>query len=189
LLKNTFIESSFSSSTDTDKIGEAYQKFNYPYNNNDDTVVCITSKVPIKSIETSFYIHSQILDLEAVELHKLLRITNDTITLCVKMNCVVFQTLLTKSNIDNIYWDDNKTVLKYKYEKEPTLLKHEIKHTTNKPLLLPSSQYTYYNDDDIYCDEDYTNINHKIILSDIECLILGSAGVGKTDLIKKCASY
>jgi hypothetical protein len=47
--KRTFIESSFSLSTDTNKIGEVYQQFHNPYKNEFDNIVCITNEVPIQS--------------------------------------------------------------------------------------------------------------------------------------------
>ena len=52
--------------------GEIYEKFTNPYINElDDVVLSITNKKKFKKLETNFYIHAQILDIEAIELHKL----------------------------------------------------------------------------------------------------------------------
>ena len=45
-----------------------------------------------KKLETNFYIHSQIVDIEAVELYKLLTKIKEigAVPICVKTDCVIF---------------------------------------------------------------------------------------------------
>ena len=54
------------------KIGEIYEKYSNPYINDFGEILSITNEVKIEKLETSYYVYSQILDIEAVELHKLM---------------------------------------------------------------------------------------------------------------------
>ena len=88
-------------------------------------------------------------------------------------------------NIDCEFWDKEKKVLKYKYEKEPILLRNEIIFYCEDKLDFKNSIYEDYKKEDIYKDENYNNIVNEIIASNKGSLILGPAGTGKSFLIKK----
>ena len=114
-------------------------------------------------METNFYIHAQILDIEAVELHKLV----------MKIDCVLFYCEELKPlDISNEFWEPG--TLKYKYEEMPLMLKNEIIIYNQNKLIIEPSAYTNL-DEDTTIDE--------IIKSG--CLILGPAGTGKSYKIKQ----
>ena len=107
----------------------------------------------MEKLETNYYVYSQILDIEAVELHKLLeKVKNiDGIPICVKTDCVMFYHNNEKPlNIDCEFWDEEKKVLKYKYEKEPILLRNEIIFYCEDKLDFKESIYEEYKKEEIY---------------------------------------
>jgi hypothetical protein len=113
-----FIQNDYSKKDDIYKIGEIYEKYSNPYINDFGEILSITNEVKIEKLETSYYVYNQILDIEAVELHKLLeKVKNiNGIPICVKTYCVMFYHNNEKPlNIDCNFWDKEKKVLKYKY--------------------------------------------------------------------------
>jgi hypothetical protein len=128
---------------------EIFEKFNNPYINElDDVVLSITNKKKFKKLETNFYIHSQILDIEAVELHKLvMKIENvGGIPICVKTDCVLFYCEELKPlDISNEFWESG--TLKYKYEEMPLMLKNEIIIYNQNKLIIEPSAYTNLDED------------------------------------------
>jgi len=183
-----FIQNDYSKKDDIYKIGEIYEKYSNPYINDFGEILSITNEVKIEKLETNYYVYSQILDIEAVELHKLLeKVKNiDGIPICVKTDCVMFYHNNEKPlNIDCEFWDEEKKVLKYKYEKEPILLRNEIIFYCEDKLDFKESIYEEYKKEEIYKDENYENIVNELITSNKGSLILGPAGTGKSFLIKK----
>ena len=99
---SSFIQSKFWKINDKDQLGLVYQKFKHPYLNKivgDDYI--LTDEIDIKNLETNFYIHSQILDIEAMEAHKLYTLLKNIscVPLCVKTDAIVY---IDESNI--CYW-------------------------------------------------------------------------------------
>jgi len=76
--KNVFVENRICDRNEIDDIACAYQEFYKPYLNiiNDD-IVQVAGQSEVKKIESTFPIHAQILDCEAVELHKLVNKIKD----------------------------------------------------------------------------------------------------------------
>jgi len=129
----------------------------------------------MKKLETNFYIHSQILNIEAVELHKLVMKIKEVggVPICVKTDCVIFTADKSKSlDISNEFWAPG--IPKYRYEKEPMLVKNEVK---------------IFNEDKLTFEETiYKNYTEDVTIEEIiekGCLILGPAGVGKSYKIKQ----
>ena len=58
---------------DKDKLCEIYSKFTNPHTNDYGDILTLTDEVKVEKLETNYYIYSQVLDKEAVELHKLLQ--------------------------------------------------------------------------------------------------------------------
>lgn len=72
-----------------------------------DDLTAITGKYKINKLERYFPIHAQIVDIEALELHKLKTMIelNDGIAVCLKTDCVAYLSRKEIKN-DDYYWDD-----------------------------------------------------------------------------------
>ena len=165
-----------------DEIGLYYQHCSNPYIKNlNDDVALLTSKDEVLKLQTSFPVFMQVLDIEAIELHKLSMLIKNAggIPVAVKTDAVVYYAP-SKIDISPYFWDEAKTVAKYKHEKA-SLPKHEINNMCKLKLTIESNDYqTIYED-----NEDFDAIAQQIIESEKGCLILGNAGTGKTTLINK----
>ena len=168
-----------------DEIGMFYQQSANPYIKNlDEEIALLSSKDEVQKLETSFPIFMQVLDLEAIELHKLSKLIQREggIPVAVKTDAVMYYAP-SKVNISNYCWDDEKTIKKYKHE-TASLPKHEINNMCTLKLTLESNEFqTVYEDND-----DFNIIAKQIIDSEKGCLVLGPAGTGKTTLVNKLVS-
>ena len=91
---------SFSLKDDIATKAEIYEKFYNPcINQLNDNVLSMTNKKTMKKLVTNFYIHSQILDIEAAELHKLVMKIKEVggVPIFVKTDCVIFTADKSKS--------------------------------------------------------------------------------------------
>ncbi len=175
---HSFYEYRVCNKNDIDDIGCYYEELNKPFINEiNDEVVTITGEVKVKKLESFFPIHLQILDDEAIELHKLKSIieNNGGIPITLKTDCVVYKND-QEINIDDYYWDKEKTVKKYKHEEVFSYqLKAPMKLENNPPVKLMFDEYNQYGEND--------KLDDNIINSNKGILILGPAGTGKTYLI------
>ena len=85
-------------------------------------------------------------------------------------------------NIENKFWDDAKSITKYKFE-EPSLLKNVITNSIEDKFILENKKYN------IIQDTNEINFNievaKKIIESNKGCFLNGLAGRGKTALVNE----
>jgi hypothetical protein len=178
--KNSFIQHKICNRNDIDDIGCVYEEFHKPLMNNiNDDIIAITGEVNINKVESYFPIHMQILDEEAVELHKMVCYITEKggIPRILKTDCVIYNAY-DEIDFNNFYWDDRQTIKKYKGLGDEVLSLvrgMDIKNT--EKLVIDFQTYNEYNE-----DEDVIN---QIIHSNKGCLILGAAGTGKTYLINK----
>jgi hypothetical protein len=188
---STFILNDYSHKDDIDTMAGIYQKFSNPFINAHGDVLSITDERIVQKLETNFYLHSHILDIEAIELHKLHMLVKQTaIPLCCKTDCVVFARLdkFTLPSIEGHYWDENKTVKKYKFEDDTHMLKKGFKLFCNHPMIINPTVYEEYLHDDIYKDDSFEHITDVILQAEKGCFIEGEAGVGKSYILKKLNS-
>lgn len=169
-------------STFNGQIHMSKQKFN-----EDEELYKITSTENIKFDLYTNIIYHMVLDIEAMELHKLTNIIKEQKGHCVAVNTdsVEFWTNGDREiNIQDYYWDNNKTILKYHYEddKEPQYAQRKKKfvHTeTFKPLHF---EWTTFHDPKT---NDFEQTVNCIIQSNKSWNINGIAGSGKTFFLKK----
>jgi DNA replication protein DnaC len=176
----TYIESRICERDNLDDIGNAYEKLDKPYcvNLNDD-IVAVNSSRRIEKIELHYPIHAQILDCEAIELHKITKRIEQWggIPLEIKTDCVNYA---SNHEIELYgYWDTQNTIKKYRCE-EYKPLKHEINISNTETLEIEPNIYNNV------CEiDDFNELANNIISSNKGCLLLGMAGCGKTYLTNK----
>lgn len=179
-IRNNFYYESKLCSNNNDEIGAHFENMsNAIVNNICDNVVSVVGKVKIQKLDSFYSIYSTILDVEALELYKLVKFveSKNRIPICVKTDAVIYSG--EEININNYYWDDNKNIKKFKHE-EPSLVKKVVNiHYTDK-LQLTDNEYNVIHDNNNFCE-----LIDKIIDSEKGCLILGSAGTGKTTLLNQ----
>jgi hypothetical protein len=91
-------------------------------------------------------------------------------------------------NIDDDYWDDDKTILKYKLE---PMGKHVLYPKMEK--FIRADKYEYKTEEfniipDVE-DNDFTPLINYSIYSESSCLITGPPGAGKTTLLNMVKEY
>jgi 5-methylcytosine-specific restriction endonuclease McrA/DNA replication protein DnaC len=185
--KNTFVESRLCNKDEVDDIACAYQDFAKPYLNDiNDDVVGITGQSEIKKIESYFPIHAQVLDCEGIELYKLVEFIKDAghYPYAVKTDAVLYYTNPRYGEVDisNEFWDAEKTIPKYKYDDVKELVREVIVNNEENYEL---QQHYYKNVEE---NDDFNVVVDSIINSEKGCLILGSAGCGKTHLTNMIVS-
>ena len=184
---SSLIQSKYCKFDNKDQVGLIYEKFKHPFINKINDNECIfTDKVDIKHLDTNFYIYSQIVDIEAMEAHKLFKMiqSNGGVPICVKTDAIIY---VEKNEIDisNFYFDKEKTILKYKFEEKIKLLEKSVIIQETRKLSFHTKKYDVYDENDIYADDSYDSIAEKIIQTEKGVLCLGPAGTGKSYLIKK----
>ena len=171
-----------------DDMAVHYQKLNKPYINKleNSQIALMTSEEEKTMLETYYPIYAQVLDIEAMELHKMFEKikAEGGNPYNVKTDAVIYEHPY-EIDFSNEYWDEEKKVKKIKNEENSMPSKRQV-HLFNKQTLeLETSTYIEYSNDEIYSDSSYDYIADRIIQSGKGCLILGPAGAGKTFLINK----
>lgn len=181
---NTYIEHHIrhkNSNLDIDQIANNIHinKYGFMVDITDD-IVAMTSENEIQTLSSAFPIHAQILDMEAIELHKMINIIkeNNGVPVYVKTDCVGY---LSKNKIDfnNYYWDTEETVKKYKDEiyKEPV---KEVKIKNENKYILQATTYNTIEEND-----DFDTLTETVYNMNKSILVIGPAGSGKTTFINK----
>lgn len=176
--KHTIVENRVCAKDEKDDIACAYQDFHKPYINEiNDELVSITAQCEIKKIENYFPIHAQILDCEAIELHRLVQRIEKRggIPCAIKTDAVNYY---ASEPIEiNAFWDKEKTIVKYKHE-EPSDIVRGVKITSLNKFVYEKEKYN-----EVEEQTEFDDIANQIVSSEKGCLILGSAGCGKTYLV------
>ena len=184
--ENSFIDNEVVDLNNKEDLASVYSTYRSPFINtlNDDFAI-ITEKINIDKLENSYPIYAQILDCEALELHKKVQLLrqNNFIPICIKTDAVVYFSKSEKGfNTSNYYWDKEKTILKYKDE-EPQLLKKSIDYVITDKFKLQPKKYNVIEDDKTF--NFNIEIAKKIIESNKGCFLDGAAGTGKSRLINE----
>lgn len=146
------------------------------------------------NIETEKPIYDFVLQLEAIEMHKLSQIIekNGGKILEYKTDCVVFHhpsdvfpfELIDEKNVKGFYFDDDEKVPKYKMEKFGGFMSCERKprYIRTDKFELVKKSFRIEKDVD---DNDFTPLV-KLVLDDLQsCFISGPGGCGKSFLINQ----
>jgi 5-methylcytosine-specific restriction endonuclease McrA len=180
--KHSFVENRLCDKNETDDVACAYQDFLHPYIIKvDENTAMVTGKSDIKSIESYFPLHAQILDIEAMELYMLTeKIKNGGgIPYAVKTDAVLYyDDGETKINIDNDFWDKDETLTKYKFEENVKDICREVLVSNESKFVLPETVYNKVEEMD-----DFTEIAKMIIQMNKGMWINAPAGCGKTYLV------
>ena len=178
--KNTFIENRICSKNATEEIASAYEDFHKPYLNiiNED-VVQIAGQSEIKKIESSFPIHAQIVDCEAIELHKLCIKIKEFGGIPIEVKTDAVNYYCDEQLVFNEHWDTDKKLEKYKDEEAKAVIRH-IFIKNDKQFKLKKHSYNRYEEED-----DFKILAQKIIDSNQGCKITAPGGCGKTYLINE----
>jgi hypothetical protein len=144
--------------------------------------------------ETESAIYNQIIELEAIELHKLgqiikanggtiLDLNTDCISCVFKSNDLPFE-LEDDINIKGYYYDEAKTLAKYKIEhKEERLQVSRLAKYKRSDMYIHAVQkWTLFED---VKDNDFSPLVKNIMDDNKSIVINGRAGCGKSTLIKK----
>jgi ABC-type uncharacterized transport system fused permease/ATPase subunit len=158
----------------------------------------VLSPHKVSNVETERPLYDQIVQQEIIELHKLQSLieskggkvtdlNTDAITCTFEDNKLPFE-LSDGKNIDGYYWDDEKTILKYKLEPvgkhvlypkmEKFIRTDKYEHKTEEFDIIPDVE-----------DNDFTPLINYIIYSESSCLITGPPGAGKTTLLNMVKEY
>lgn len=175
--KNTFIETRLCDKNELNDIACAYQDFERPYKNIiNDRVIQISGQNEIKKLESAYPIHAQILDCEAIELHKLVTKIKERggFPYEIKTDAVSYYA----ENVIELdeYWDKEKTLPKYKDE-EPKDIVRPVNIINEGRIEINFHKYKHHEEND-----DYETLAKTLVDSNKGCLILGPAGTGKTFL-------
>ena len=117
---SSLIQSKYCKFDNKDQVGLIYEKFKHPFINKINDNECVfTDKVDIKHLDTNFYIYSQIVDIEAMEAHKLFKMiqSNGGVPLCVKTDAIIY---VEKNEIDisNFYLTKRRPSLNINLKKK-----------------------------------------------------------------------
>ena len=153
----------------------------------------VYNKYSTENDETEAPIYNQILELEAIEVHKLMTIIRQKngIVLDVSTDCVscVFPnninpfTTSDGLNLDGYYYDENRSMPKYKLEDKEGLLQIErLSNYIRKDIYhLKENHMNVFSDVE---DNDFKPLVNLILDSKKSIHIDGRAGCGKSTLIK-----
>ena len=151
----------------------------------------ITHTTETKWSEDSKTFYNLILEIEAIELHTLASIIQERggTVHAINTDAVQFTTddnlPLKDFDINNIFWDANKTTLKYKYEDKEYLKIGRMTNSLNSMNYYTAQVPTFKN---ITEYEDMDTTVQTIMNLEKGILINGQAGTGKTYLLKKIIS-
>ena len=146
------------------------------------------------NIESEKPIYDQILDLEAIELHKLsklieskngvvLDLNTDCVTCSFKDNVFPFE-LDTNKDIIGYYYDDKNTSPLYKLEDKNTRLQVERKASYKREHSYYFKPVHWTNKNKDVEDNNFKPLVNKVINSNKSFFITGPAGTGKSQLIR-----
>ena len=152
--------------------------------NNDIMLYEITETMKILNDEIYLPIYNQILAIEACNLYDLEEfvIENDGIIIDRNTDSILYEGI--ELDISKFFWDDDKSVEKYRYEK-PTLLKCKsvCDFYRRERYTLPKIEYNNINEieNDVY----FENLINEVYKSKKGCLIKALSGCGKTEFMKR----
>ena len=175
---NSYIDYKICNKNSVDDIACCFSEMKKPYMQEmNEDLMLLTSKKDIKMVENYFPIHAQILDCEAIELHKLVNTITSRggIPYCVKTDAVQYYAN-TAIDLSNLFWDTNKTIPLCKQEFNFNDLQRPVNIVITDKYVLEPTVYSSYNE----CEFD--EMAEQIIKENKGCFIPGAAGTGKTYL-------
>ena len=155
------------------------------------TYYSVLKEIDTTTCETEKPIYNMIMELEAIELYKLSQIIESKggTVIDLKTDCIrcgfsdeIPFTTSNDKDLDDYYFDDKKTVHKFKFEVATAL------HNERKPKYIRNKTFTMTNKEWIHfpdvLDNDFTPLVNQILDTMGSCNLQASAGCGKTTLIE-----
>lgn len=134
---------------------------------------------------TMFPVYTQIMHMEAIELYKLEKIIKENNGKPLDRNTDAVRFLYNKKfDIDGYFWDDEKTVKKYKWEKPKPLCRSSMEYLNREDDFKPDTFGLMWNISKEY-DGDAMIKAIQIVESNKSLHIDGRAGTGKSYLTNK----
>lgn len=132
-------------------------------------------------------IYHQVLDVEAMELHKLKTIIKKNgghVTHLSTDCCECWFNKNRKLDISKYFWDNDKTILKYRYDEkdEPPTYERKKKFVHCSGFYINNQEWDVINDP---MDDNFSGLAEEIIDSNQSYNLDGIAGAGKTTLLNK----
>jgi hypothetical protein len=182
-VRGSYFESSVCAADNLQDYEHACTSFDRPFETSlSEEYKLITNEKETEQLDNCYPIYAQILDIEALQLHKTIQRVErrGAIPVCVKTDAVVY--LASKPvDLSGYYWDDEQKVPQYKDE-EGKMAAREIKFDIHKPFRPNYCKYNTVTDDETM---DFNlDIAQKIVDSGKGCYLGGGAGCGKTQTVK-----
>lgn len=181
--ENSFLKSLFCKNDDIDEMALVKQHLTDPCKYQVcSNVNLFTSSIPIEKLDTFFPIHAQILDCEAVELHKAFVHVqkNGGIPVAIKTDCVLYRA--EKRIVNNAEWAP--FIPKFKNEDKSTVPTGTFSFKNAEKFKHEPTVYKIV--ESVYGDSDLeATLLDRIIQSEKGLCILGSAGTGKSTLLNR----
>ena len=143
------------------------------------TLYSVIEKKVINKDDMYLPLYYQIVAMEAIELHKLEQMIIVSGGRPLERNTDAILYKGNKIDISEYFWDENKTVSKYRYEDDYTLLNRDNVCKLSRENSFKPHKFVYRKFKD---DDKFDEICEKIMKSNKGCLINGIAGTGKTYL-------
>ena len=146
----------------------------------DVVLYSIIEKFQMKKDDMFLPLYNQIVALEAIELHRLEQLIKSKGGEPMERNTDAILYRGDKMEIKNYFWDDEKTVFKYRFEEPSLLCRDSVCSITRTRSFVPASfEYFEYAEP---LDNDFSKLATQIFESNKSCNIDGISGAGKTTL-------
>ena len=182
-----FYTTSFTQASTQYKMNSSSKQFMEKIRIDDMDVYKLTKTEKITSDYFANCIYHLIVDIEAMELHKLKTIierNNGHVTFLNTDCCECWFNNDQELDLSKYFWDNDKTILKYKYENKDDPPQYErkkqFKHT--QIFKVEEHQWSVMKDPE---HDNFDEVAQSVLDLSASCNVDGIAGAGKTTLVKK----
>lgn len=140
------------------------------------TLYSIIDQLIVNKDDMFLPLYNQIVAMEAIELHRLENIIVAQGGVPLERNTDAILYRGAELDISSYYWDDDKTIFKYRYDETVALHRDAVCRMNREGSFKPASFiYKQFKEQD-----DFQAIANDVLASGKGCLVTGVAGTGKT---------